>query len=420
MTYSKTAHNLLVNKLVRNPKVILLIMCIVLVVFSLPARIYMLQDLPPLIIDEPAYLRDIQDMIKKGDYNPARPQWDGSQAYLDYYLSLFFILFLKMDGLFAVRLSSVLYSLIGVIAFFFITRLYTNNKIAFLTALMFSSSYFYLEFSRVGWNVIHALSLGLVCLLFTLLDTKGNRAAVLYSLLAGIFASLCFYSYRGGGMYIACCFLIYIVSFYKNKNKKTAVQSAVFTLSFFALSTPWIISIIQNWEFYMLRHNIVSIFEVKLPYLGRDTWTKVFLYQIAMTVRSWIYMIPIFSNGGHIENQRYLPLVVPILNALLIPFYWIGIILMIKKYKSFYPFLFIFIAGLISSQVFTVYPPNGARGLIVLPVIYLSLAIALFKLQKNYAHKKYISVIYAVFALLVCSTDILFYFYWMTWIKVMP
>ncbi len=417
MIYSKTAHNSCIYKLLHNQKIILLCLCLILIVLSLPARLYMLQELPPLIIDEPAYLRDINYMIKTKNFNPAAPQWDGSQAFLDYYVSLFFILFFKMDGLLALRISSVVYSLLGIIAFFFITRLYTNNKIAFFTSMLFSSSYFYLEFSRVGWNVIHALSLGLVSLLFVLMIIKGKRA-ILYSLIAGIFAALCFYSYRGGSIYIACCYLIFFVEFAKKRNKKVLINIVIFTLVSVGLSIPWIISILQNYEFYMLRQNIISIFEAKLPYVGRDSWTGVFLYQVAMTIRSWIYMIPITGNGGHVENYRYLPFIFPIINALLIPFYWTGIIVMVKNYKTFYPFLFIFVSGLVFTQILTMYPPNGARGLIVLPVIYLTVAISLFKFQQYYAYHKYTSVILALFTFAVCVFDILFYFYWMSWIKV--
>ncbi|MBP7832453.1 MAG: glycosyltransferase family 39 protein [Candidatus Levybacteria bacterium] len=406
------------HKIVHSKLYKLFIICGILVVLSLPQRIWKLESLPPIIVDEPAYARDIQSAIKNNNFNPAQPQWDGSQAFIDYYPALLLILTLHIDTILAQRISSVIYSIAGILIFFFLLRMYTNTKSAFLASLLFECSFFYLQFSRVGWNVIHAVVLGLGTLLFTLLAAKHTKYSVVLSILSAIFASLCFYTYRSGEIYIAASFLIYIIEILAKKKYKLILPFAVFISVFFVLSLPWLHYILNNYEFYMLRNSVVSITHVSFPYMEHTHMTQVYLYQVATTLKTWILMLPVFGFTGHIENARYIPLVFPMMSVFLIPLYWIGFLLLIKHLKTYYPFLFIFATGLLFSQILTVYPPNGARGLIVLPILYFAIGLALYTIFKKCSYSKKINLLLFVSSFCIAVIDIVFYFYWMTWIQV--
>ncbi len=406
------------DKIVQNKLFKLFIICGILVVLSLPQRIWKLESLPPIIVDEPAYARDIQSAIKNNNFNPAQPQWDGSQAFIDYYPALLLILTLNIDIILAQRISSVFYSIAGILIFFFLLRMYTNTKSAFLASLLFECSFFYLQFSRVGWNVIHAVTLGLGTLLCTLLSAKYTKYSVALSILSAVFASLCFYTYRSGEIYIAASFLIYIIEILVKKKYKLILPFAVFICVFFVLSLPWLHYILNNYDFYMLRSSVVSITHASIPYMEQTHITQVYMYQITTTLKAWILMLPVFGFTGHVENARYIPLVFPMMSVFLIPLYWIGFLLLIRHVKTYYPFLFIFITGLLFSQILTVYPPNGARGLIALPIIYFAIGLTLYTICKRYNHHKKINLLLFIGAFTIGIIDIVFYFYWMTWIQV--
>lgn len=392
------------------------ILIILLLLLSLPPRLLFLSSLPPLIVDEPAYLRDINLMQTTNNYNPASPQWDGSQAYLDYYPALGLIL-MGVDELLSLRIISVLYSLLGVIFLLLIVRHYTNTYIGFLTGLLFSYSYFFLEFSRVGWNVIHAVVLGMGTLFFVILSCK-HENRTLYTFLAGLLSVLCFYTYRSGEIYIACCVLVYIIELLRQKKASILLSFIIYLDIFLIFSFPWILYILGNLKSYLLRGDVVSIVHVELPYRGVTSTVSVFIYQIITTGKTWILMLPIFDNGGHIENTRYLPLIFPIISIPLIPLFWGGLILLLKKISSFYPWVFIFIVGLITSQILTVFPPNGARGLILLPVIYLAIGMMLAVIQNKFKNKVLINSILLILSIVISIIDVTFYFYWMSWIVV--
>lgn len=406
------------SRIANNKFLKLFLICGILVFLSLPQRVWKLESLPPIIVDEPAYARDIQSAIKSSNYNPAQPQWDGSQAFIDYYPALLLIFTIHIDTILAQRISSVFYSIAGILIFFFLVRMYTNTKSAFLASLLFECSFFYLQFSRVGWNVIHAVTLGLGSLLFTLLSLRHTRHSIILSIIAAFFASLCFYTYRSGEIYIAVCFLIYIIEILAKKKYKLILPFAVFTGVFLVLSLPWLLYILNNYDFYALRSSVVSISHTNLPYMNQSSITDVYMYQVLTTLKTWIFMFPMFNFTGHVENARYIPLVFPIISVFLVPLYWAGLVLLIKHIKIYYPFLIIFVTGLLFSQILTVYPPNGARGLIMLPVIYFAIGLILHAIYLKYNHSKKINVLLFIGSFIIGIIDVAFYFYWMTWIQV--
>ncbi|KKR80933.1 MAG: hypothetical protein UU73_C0002G0008 [Candidatus Daviesbacteria bacterium GW2011_GWA1_41_61] len=404
-------------RLLVNPKWINILCLIILMILSLPPRLWQLSAIPPVIVDEPANLRDINKMIDTPNYYPANFQWDFNQATLVHYPAIAVVkIFSSLDQLLALRLTSVALSLLALIPFFLIIQRYTNTYTAFLSTLLFSFSYYYLQFSRVGWTNIHAITLGLY-LLWSLLKTL-DKQSKRWLIVAGILAGLTLYTYRGAHIYLLASFVLIaakILSEHK-KRLKMVVFYAIFGVVSLIISTPWLITVFNNWQQYNLRLSVISVSATPLPYHGVYSPGSVWQYQISTVFKSWFLMQSI--SGDNIENKRYLPLGYPAVNHVVKLLFWAGLIMAVLNFPSYWYWLFILGSGLILGQVLTVDPPNGSRALSILPIIYLLSALPLYALYKRIANKPYLVLAMAIMVSLVAFQDYQFYQYWMSWIEV--
>lgn len=394
-----------------------LVLIAILTVASLIPRLWQLAYLPPIIVDEPADLRDINIILTKGFYF-TNFAWDWSKSFLVYGVPLIFINILKMPAsIYTLRLSSVVVSVLGVPALFLLIKRHTNSLVAFLTSLLYMYSYYFLQFSRVGgWlNVVFVNTLGLY--LFLILENAIQRKSVNLFALSGIVSGLIFYSYRSGWVYIGVAFIYLIISLIKSGLRVEKVLSLhiVYLLSFLIVIFPWLLRIRTNWEMFFLRQNVVSINNVARPYHNLYEKSDTYLYQVVTSVKGMFFLHPV--DGGGNENSRYLPLTSPPVNNVIRIGYLVGLIIAFLSFsKTFYWYLII-IFGIILGQILTVDPPNGARGLIILPFIYLFFSLSLnniLSINKSNIYKFFIILL----VLLLCFSDFKFYQDWMTWIKV--
>lgn len=412
------------EKLANLPKVLnysqgkttFLLICL-LILLALPPRLWKLSEYPPIIVDEPAYLRDIGEMIQSNNFYPAIQQWDGSQASLVYYPTIMLVKWAGFtDWLLALRTSAALVSILTIIPFYFLVKRYTNDLVAFCVSFMFSYSYYFLQFSRVGWGVVYATALGLFALWAT--QEAVRRKSLVWLVVGAFFAGLTSYSYRSGEVYIAACLISIVVPWGNNlKYVKTKVLYAlIFILTFFTFFLPWGYTIFSNWDFFTLRGRVVSVINIALPYHGYTNTLDIVIYQIATTIKTWIFLIP--ADGGGIENSRYLPLRYPPISFPLIPLFITGLIFAIQKWRESVALLFIFFFSLTLGQILTVDPPNGARALGILPIIYICVGISLYYVYKKIEFLKKFPYVIIATSVAIGVTDSLFYIYWMSWIKV--
>jgi len=391
----------------------LLLIVVIIFVSTLP-RIWQLNKYPPVIVDEAANLRDINKLLSYSNLHPFDYEWGYGQATLVHYPTISLIT-LGLNQFLALRLTSVILSLLALIPFFFIVKKYSNTLIAFCITLMFSFSYYYLQFSRVGWTNIHSLVLGLFLIWFIDLAIKKN--SLLITAISGFIAGLLMYLYRSGEIYILAALLFLFLELIKTKSAQRGIKKmGIFLIFFIATSLPWIDKILSNWQLYNLRANVVSIFNVNLPYHNLYKPAGIISYQIFSTLKSWILLLP--SNGGNIEDPRYLPLNHSIVSPPIALLFLAGLIISIVNFKKTYIWIFIFLTGLLFSQILTVDPPNGSRGLILLPIIYLFSALSLNLIYNKFKDTKFITPALIAFSVIISCVDFLFYQNWMTWIKV--
>lgn len=389
--------------------IIIGILCIIL----LPRFLFLMQY-PPMIVDEPANVRDIQLLLSPNPPTFFDFEWGFDKALFVQLPSIALIKLGIHDKFLAVRLTSVILSILALLPLYYIIKKLTDKKTATWTTLVFSSSYYVLQFSRVGWTNILTLTLGLYLIWLTLLLIE--RPSWTYLSLIGVSMGLIFYTYRAGILYILCSFLLMITSLYHNISiKKIIAMFGVCTAIASFIAFPWIWNSIHHWDLYTLRERVVSINNAQIPYHQKTNSTDIYLYQMVTTFQSWFLFLPLYGGGN--ENQRYLPIGFSPISILFIPFIWLGMLSMKNgKNKNFYiVFFFIYCFGLYFGQIQTVDPPNGARAFMLLPLLYCFAGLGLYRVQKKYI---FFQNIFPIYMLLTICTDLAIYIHWMTWIQV--
>src|SRR3989338_2235726 len=393
-----------------------LALIVIVILISIFPRLWELNKYPPVVVDEPAYIRDIDKMVQNNNFYPADFQWDGSQATFVYIPTIILNKLFISDSLLALRTSSVIAGLLALIPFFLLVKRNTNDTVAFSTTLLFSFSYYFLQFSRVGWGVVWATTLGLY--LIWVIENLKNKNDFLKVSIAGLFAALTFYTYRAGEIYIvaASIYLTQRILISKELFMKRVTKIVLFFLIFLTISSPWIIKINSNPDFFNLRSRVVSIQNVDKPYQGLYKDIDILKYQITTSFKSWIFFLP--SDKGNHETPRYLPKGYPTVNPLITVLFLAGVVIALINLKRYYIWFFIYISGVIFGQILTVYPPNGARGLIILPIVYLFSSLSLFYIYKEFSKYRFIGHILVLISFIMAFLDFYFYTQWMTWIKV--
>ncbi len=361
----------------KNASLILLLLVLFL---SIPPRMWKLTEYPSIVVDEAANLRDINRLLTLKTFRPIDFEWGFAQATLVHYPAILLIKLGMQDEFFALRLTSVILSVLALIPFFLILRKYTNLLTSFLTTILFSYSYFFLQFSRVGWTNIHMLTVSIYILFFV--EKAAETKKSVWFILGGIFSGVLLYMYRAGEIIIAAS-AVYILT--KSVQQKISFKKVCINITLFAGPTvvvglPWVIKILFSWEQYTLRERVVSIFNAPKPYHGLVDITSILFYQLDTVLMSWVFMLP--HQAGGIESQRYLPLSYTTISPILILLFFLGIFLAIKSFKNTFNWFIIFVLGLLFGQVLSVDPPNGSRGLILLPIIYFFIGISIFSLYE--------------------------------------
>lgn len=387
----------------------------ILSIIVLP-RIIFLMQYPPMIVDEPANIRDIQRLLSPNSPTFFDFEWGFGQAMLVHYPSVILIKLGITDPYLALRLTSVILSVLALIPFFFLVKREIDSKIALLTTILFSTSFFFLQFSRVGWTNMLSLTLGLYVL--WCMSIAMQRTSYVWMGITGCLMGILLYTYRAGEIYIFAACLLWFLMFIRSKKPLRMLYLFVLCISVaYIVASPWIKQIVTYDEKYTLRSRVVSVWNAELPYHGFTQKQDILIYQITTTIKTWMLFLP--EKNRDIEANRYLPLPYPMIAYPLIPFFWLGLYLIIRKSTRWIMWMSIYTLGLFFGQILTVHPPNGSRGLIILPVIYVCIGFGLsqFRTWIDACTPSIKQVLY-IFVLSEIVLDIIIYIHWMTWIQV--
>lgn len=271
------------------------------------------------------------------------------------------------NSLIAVRLSTSLFSILGLFMFYLILRKDASFYSAILATLLFSSSYWYLNFSRISWIAVDSVFFGL--LFYYLLDTALIKQRSVYAILAGVAATFVWMNFSGGWIYLLAGMLVILPKLIKLR-KKIAQTVVIVGVTFAITSSPMIKTVSTNPEKYFSRTRSRSIFNLTSAYYGYQAQDIVGImgHQLEYALRGFLLFDPEVSNEW-VENKRLMPYMKPAINIIVAVMFYVGIAIALLKRKGSF-FLLVYILNIAILQLLSVYTPGWSRAIGVLPAIY--------------------------------------------------
>lgn len=355
----------------------------VIVVFSVALRFWRLDSIPVnLTGDETVYLVDIyQTIFSNKNHSLFSLIGDGAQPIINLYPMILSVAILGLNKSFlAIRLSTAIISVIAIIPFYFLIRRRTSGIIAITFTLLFSTSYWYLNFSRSSWINVNIILFGLT---MTLLLEKGiEKKKAIWFIAAGVFSALCLYGYFSGKVYVLAALVYLATLIIKSPKKKILlINTFAFILTTSLIFLPQFMYIMRNKNQYLLRPKTVLFWKAQKPYYGYRNMPDITIFQVKESLRGLV-LLSGKAIGKGVENQRYTPPGIPVVDSIIRILFLLGILFsFMKKWKIGFWWL-TFCLTIIFVVIPTTDPPNTARAISVLPVIYSVAALTCHELSK--------------------------------------
>jgi len=205
---------------------------VIFFVFVLAIRIWNIGNIPSVVNgDEMGSIVHPYQIIA-GKLSLFQLTHDYSVPALVYYPKAFLTLLLGINqGLVAARVVTVMFSLFALIVFYIIVRKEFGFIPSFFSTVLFSSSYWFLNFSRLSWTAVDNVFFGLLFYYFLILSFKKGKW--FFFVLSGVSASLVFMNYMGGRIYLLAGLILGLIFFVSKKqqakNKTINYYRSVFT-----------------------------------------------------------------------------------------------------------------------------------------------------------------------------------------------
>lgn len=239
----------------------LLFLVIVIAVFL---RFFLLPDFPPgLFSDEAVNGNNALEALKTGDFKFFYPENFGREGLFINIQALSVAVF--GNEAWALRLVSAIFGVLTVLGVYFLTKELFNydTRLALLASFLIATSFWHINFSRIGFRAIMApffLTWGVYFLLLSF-----RKVGIFLPLLAGLVYGLGFHSYiayRATPLFIGFVFLLLGL----NYGWKTVFKKAVlFGVAVFIAVMPLALHFINNPDDFFGRTTQISVFSSPTP-----------------------------------------------------------------------------------------------------------------------------------------------------------
>jgi 4-amino-4-deoxy-L-arabinose transferase-like glycosyltransferase len=307
----------------------------------------------------------------------------------------------------AVRFPSALFSVLALVPFFFLAQRVAGFLPALLAALLLAFNVGYLHFSRSGWENVQICFYSLVAMEAVSRAEAEDRLA--WWSIAGLSAALGAYVYFAGRAIIA--FLLLYVPFvflrHPNRRRRTTAGAAVMALTFAVVVVPLYPSIRDRWTQFNFRTREVLI--------TRELPADASLLQVgAKAVAAGVHSLQAPFNGTVNNQPRYSPVGVPLLDRTANVLLLVGLIASLRVRATALWWMALIVPFFLT-QMLTRGTPDLARGIGLLPVAYLFVALGMASIIKLVARRRSVAeVAFILLATLVAVHSGREYFAWAT------
>ena len=347
---------------------------------------------------------DYTQVVLREIYDPAHAQglfgltWDHSEPMLSTYMMW---LSVKLIGeahlVLAMRAIGALVSVVMLVPFYLLARARFSTWVAFNTTLLFSLSYWGLNFARTAWSNNHIMFFGLMAL--WLLERAWRTQKLRYYALAGVFTALCALGYPAGKVWVGLILaglpiaaITGSVVLRKRGWLRLLAGYAILIAVALLVFWPQVQTIRDHWDLYTERTTTVNVLNTKLPYHERTTSEDVARYQLEKTLHAFVF----FDDAG--GNNRYQPQGDPFIDEITRVLFLCGLLVAGVLWRRMLIWLPLYGGGLVLSTL-TIEPPDGARVLLILPAIYMVVGCALHLVEWLLTHFRTKPVLWALVAL---------------------
>src|SRR3989344_2748902 len=259
---------------------------VLIIIIATYLRVANIKSVPPgLYPDEAMNGNNALEALATDDFKVFYPENNGREGLFINIQALFLSLFGNEPWV--LRLPSAIFGILTVLGIYFLTReLFKDKTLSLLAAFLLATSFWHIDFSRIGFRAIMApffLVWGIYFLLLSLRKAREPsrpKSYILYSIFSGIFYGLGFYSYIA---YRATpIIIIFILALYFFEAKKGAVlkyfyrNATLFLISAFIVTIPLNIYFLENPQDFLGRTSQISV-------LSSETPTKDFLVNTLKT-----------------------------------------------------------------------------------------------------------------------------------------
>lgn len=370
-----------------------------------------------LMADEADNLSTIYGILFSGDPGPFGLDWKPSPAFSMYAAAPFVALF--RDSVLGLRLMSALTSVLALIPLYGLYRRQVSALAALLALALLSTSVWYLNFSRSGWENVHVVLLTTLAFWFLTraLDTQEWR----YWAFSGVTASLGLYSYFAGRaiLFSLVAYAPFALWRFRGNMWRALGGYALLLVVAVALFVPQLPAIGANPQKFNMRAERVSVVHARHDYFGHEGASDVLLYQALRNAR-------FFFNGDTLAGPsysppeqllqdtrpRYSPFGRPLLDPFTGLLFAVGLILSLVYKRRYAMWWVMLLVPWVLTQVLTINTPDAARGIGMLPAIYFFVALALDRAWSALPRPQELRLALAAVVLLVAAGTTVTYVRW--------
>jgi hypothetical protein len=390
-------------------------------------RFWLLEEVPSNVTgDEVEYLNDVLRILHKGMGFFALAG-DGSQPAINFYYMAGFVKLLGEDNaIVAMRLSSGVMSLVGIVAFYFYLRLKAGPSPSLLATALLGTNFVFLNFSRGSWLNAGTISFGILS--FLLLELALAKRRLWLSGAAGFAAACAVYGYTAGRVFplASLAYLGYLWLRRRLQWRTALAHGAVFNVVLLVVFLPQIVAISQDFERYTFRARTTFVGDEhsrdaanallgkgpEEPYYGETDMKGILWHQVTFSTRGFVFLDPAVGGEGQ-ENARYGPIdEAPVDVATRILFFLgMAVVLFVHRRDIVQPTIAL-LGTIVGLQFIVTLPPNYARGLFLLPFVYLLVGLLLDKVWSLPWTGKLGRAIIVLGVALVAMFNVYHYFDW--------
>lgn len=303
--------------------------------------------------------------------------------------------------IFALRIYTVIFSVLAIIIFYFWAKLLFNRKLAIIATIIFLFSHVFIALSKTGVHYTSSIFIMLLVLYLITLSLKYN--SYLFVLLSGFVSGIGIYLFENAKGLSIIVIVYFLILAFTNKNLKKSLLMllSIYFISFLLTILPMII---KHFDQFLSLFNIAPLFAKEyFTHIQSVYKTSNPLLVIMYTVLNTLKAFNIASDNGTLygNNKSLFDFITGkyFVLGLFASFY------MIKDYK-FKMLLTTIIIVLIFGSVLKIDPPQYPELSLLIPISALIVSYALLSLLEvfiqYFSNTKFIRVIAVVIISVFC------------------